>query len=305
MAKSKYDKIVLGDSYNFIKSRKETCKLYSSLEFYCSDLINDWLKENDVIITQGFIASTPSNKTIILGRGGSDTTGALIANTINATEYQVWTDVNGIYTADPRIVKDAVLMKEVKYEIVQEMTGMGAKVMHPYSILPCQQKNIPIKIFNTFSQNITDNTIICNSNDKVYCVTSQKNVTLFKITSFNMWDGYGFVYDIFKRFSDKKVNVNIITTSQFSISTTTDESDMNILNELYEDLTEKYHVEMSNNSIVSLVTNNLHEYDGKIKLNKVNYQLVHYSPNNMTVSYVVESNITDHVIEHIHDLIKN
>jgi hypothetical protein len=120
-----------------------------------------------------------------------------------------------------------------------------------------------------------------------------------------MWDGYGFVYDIFKRFSDKKVNVNIITTSQFSISTTTDESDMNILNELYEDLTEKYHVEMSNNSIVSLVTNNLYEYDVKIKLNKVNYQLVHYSPNNMTVSYVVESNITDHVVEHIHDLIKN
>jgi len=305
LAKSMYDKIVLGDSYYFIKSRKETCKLYPCLEFYCSDLINDWLKVNDIIITQGFIASTPSNKTIILGRGGSDTTGALIANTINATEYQVWTDVNGIYTADPHIVKDAVLMKEVKYEIVQEMAGMGAKVMHPYSILPCQQKNIPIKIFNTFSQNTTENTIISNTNNKVFCVTSQKNITLFKITSMCMWDGYGFVYDIFKRFSDKKVNVNIITTSQFSISTTTDESDMNILNELYEDLTEKYHVEMSNNSIVSLVTNNLYDYDGKIKLNKVNYQLVHYSPNNMTISYVVESNITDHVIEHIHDLIKN
>lgn len=301
-ARTIYDKIVLGDSYHFIKSRKETYKLYSPIEFYCTDLINDWLKTTDIIITQGFIASTPSNKTIILGRGGSDTTGALIANTINASEYQVWTDVNGIYTADPRIVKDAILMKEVKYEIVQEMAGMGAKVMHPYSILPCKQKNIPIKIVNTFSEN-TENTIICNSNNNVYCVTSQKNITLFKITSFNMWDGYGFVYDIFKRFSDKKVNVNIITTSQFSISTTTDETDMNILKELYEDLTEKYQVEMSNNSIVSLVSNNLYMYDDQIKLNKINYQLVHYSPNNMTVSYVVESNITDHVIEHIHSLI--
>ena len=303
LVRKMYGKICLGDSYNFIKSRKETCKLYPCLEFYCSDLINDFLKVSDIIITQGFIASTPSNKSIILGRGGSDTTGALIANAVNATEYQVWTDVNGIYTADPRIVKDAVLMKEVKYEIVQEMAGMGAKVMHPYSILPCQQKNIPIKIFNTFSENL-ENTIICNSDNKVYCVTSQKNITLFKITSMCMWDGYGFVYDIFKRFSDKKVNVNIITTSQFSISTTTDETDTNILNELYEDLSEKYQVEMTPNSIVSLVSNNLFIYDEQIKLNKINYQLVHYSPNNMTVSYVVESNITDHVIQHIHGLIK-
>jgi aspartate kinase len=295
--------IVLGDSYHFIKTRKETCKLYPCLEFYCSDLINDWLKIYDVIITQGFIASTPSNKPIILGRGGSDTTGALIANAANATEYQVWTDVNGIYTADPRIVKDAVLMKEVKYDLVQEMAGMGAKVMHPYSILPCQQKNIPIKLFNTFSDNL-ENTIISNSKDNVFCVTAQKNIMLFKITSLCMWDGYGFVYDIFKRFSDKKVNVNIITTSQFTISTTTDETDTNILNELYEELGEKYQVEMTNNSIVSLVSNNLKMYDEKINLNKIMYQLVHYSPNNMTISYVVESNITEHVIKQIHDLIK-
>jgi len=303
LVKSIDSQIVLGDSYHFIKARKETCKLYPCLEFYCSDLINDWLKVYDVIITQGFIASTPSNKPIILGRGGSDTTGALIANAANATKYQVWTDVNGIYTADPRIIKDAVLIKEVKYDLVQEMAGMGAKVMHPYSILPCQQKNIPIKLFNTFSDNL-ENTIISNSKDNVFCVTAQKNITLFKITSLCMWDGYGFVYDIFKRFSDKKVNVNIVTTSQFTISTTTDETDMNILNELYEDLSEKYQVEMTNNSIVSLVSNNLKMYDEKINLNKIMYQLVHYSPNNMTVSYVVESNITEYVIKQIHDLIK-
>jgi len=303
LVKSIDSQIILGNSYQFIKARKETCKLYPCLEFYCSDVINQFLINYQVIITQGFIASTPSNKPIILGRGGSDTTGALIANATNAKEYQVWTDVNGIYTADPRIVKDAVLMKEVKYDLVQEMAGMGAKVMHPYSILPCQQKDIPIKLFNTFSDNL-ENTIISNSKDNVFCVTAQKNVMLFKITSMCMWDGYGFVYDIFKRFSDKKVNVNIITTSQFTISTTTDETDMNILNELYEELSEKYQVEMSSNSIVSLVSNNLKMYDEKINLNKIMYQLVHYSPNNMTVSYVVESNITEHVIKQIHDLIK-
>jgi aspartate kinase len=297
------DKIILCNAYSIIKSRKETSKLYPSIEFYCSDNIHKYLEDNQVIITQGFIASTPSNKTIILGRGGSDTTGALIASAINSTEYQVWTDVDGIYTADPRLVKEAQLMKEVKYEIVQEMAGMGAKVMHPYSIAPCQEKGIPIKLFNTFSYN-TENTIISNSNNTVFCVTSQKNVTLFKITSLSMWNNYGFVYDIFKSFSDKKIDVNIITTSQFSISTTTNEKDYNILKELYDDLSEKYQVDMiHNNSIVSLVSNNLIEYEKNVKLNRNHYELIHHSPNDLTINYVVNSEIMEDIINDIHSSI--
>jgi diaminopimelate decarboxylase/aspartate kinase len=297
---TKQDRVKLGNSYNYIKSKKETSKLYPSLEFYCDNSIVKEFDNCNVLITQGFIASTPSNKTILLGRGGSDTTGALIANTLEAEEYQVWTDVDGIYTADPRVVKDAQLMKKVKYEIVQEMAGMGAKVMHPYSILPCQEKKIPIKIYNTFSGN-KENTIICDSDDKVFCVTVQKDVTLFKITSLSMWDSYGFVYDIFKRFSDKKVNVNIITTSQFSISTTTDEKDKNILNELYEDLSEIYQVEMTHNKgIISLVTNDMNTNDklGCIKYDK--YELIHYSPNNLTKSYVINQNDSNELINEMH-----
>jgi aspartate kinase len=299
-------KIILGNSYDYIKSSKETSKLYPCVEFYCSDDILLYLKNNQILITQGFIASTPSSKTIILGRGGSDTTGALIANKLDATEYQVWTDVNGIFSADPNWIINAKLMNEVNYEIVQEMAGMGAKVMHPYSILPCKQKNIPIKIFNTFNNN-EKNTIINNSNEKVFCVTSQKNVTLFKITSLCMWNGYGFVYDIFKIFSDKKININIITTSQFSISTTTDEKDNNILKEVFEDLSEKYQVEMTNNnSIVSLVTNNLEELDKYIYLPKIEYEIIHYSPNHLTKSYVVHEDKTNNIIRIIHDqIIKN
>jgi len=117
-----------------------------------------------------------------------------------------------------------------------------------------------------------------------------------------MWDSYGFVYDIFKRFSDKKVNVNIITTSQFSISTTTDEKDLSILNELYEDLSEIYQVEMHHNKcIVSLVTNNLDKYDSLINISKDNRDLVHYSPNNLTVSYVLDGILNDKNIICIHN----
>jgi aspartate kinase len=294
------EKIDLLNSHMFIHSKKETSKLYPSVEFYCCDLIKDVIKEKQIYITQGFIATTPNQNFILLGRGGSDTTGALIANTLNANEYQVWTDVDGIYTADPRIVKSAKKINKIGYEYVQEMAGMGAKVMHPYSIMPCAKKNIPIIIKNTFNET-NEGTIIDNSTDNINSVASQKNITLFKITSLHMWEGSGFVYDIFKKFSDKKVNVGIITTSQFSISATTDEKDTNILQELFEDLSDTYEVEMKQKqSIVSIVSSSLKDVIDKINLNEFEKEIIHFSSNNMTVSFVLDEKESDNIVRLLH-----
>jgi aspartate kinase len=285
----------------FIHSKKETSKLYPSVEFYCCDLIKDVIKEKQIFITQGFIATTPNQNFILLGRGGSDTTGALIANTLNASEYQVWTDVDGIYTADPRIVQSAKKMNKIGFEYVQEMAGMGAKVMHPYSIMPCAQKKIPIIIKNTFNET-NEGTIIGNSTENINSIASQKNISLFKITSLHMWEGSGFVYDIFKKFSDKKVNVNIITTSQFTISTTTDEKDESILNELYEDLKESYEVEMiRQRSIVSIISNKINDVINKIDLTVFEKDIIHFSSNNLTISFVIKEDQTEKLIKFLHD----
>jgi aspartate kinase len=294
--------IKLLNSYDFIESKIESTKLYPSTEFICSESIFKYLNDNQIYITQGFIASTPSKNQILLGRGGSDTTGALIANTVKATEYEVWTDVDGIYSADPRIIKDSRLIKEISYDVIQEMAGMGAKVMHPYSILPCQQKNIPIVIKNTFGTDSNVFTTIKDSTESVYSVASQKNITLFKITSMSMWNSYGFVYDIFKIFSDKKVNVNIITTSQFTISTTTDEKDESILNELYEDLKESYEVEMiRQRSIVSIISNKVNDVINKIDLTVFEKDIIHFSSNNLTISFVIKEDQTEILIKFLHD----
>jgi diaminopimelate decarboxylase/aspartate kinase len=261
------------------------------------------INNDQIFITQGFIASTPNKNTVLLGRGGSDTTGALIANTINATEYEVWTDVDGIYSADPRIIKDSILINEINYDVIQEMAGMGAKVMHPFSILPCQQKNIPIIIKNTFNSLNDKCTYIKNSKEKVFSIAAQKNITLFKITSLSMWNAYGFVYDIFKMFSDKKVNVNIITTSQFTISTTTDEKDLEILNELYEDLKESYEVEIiKGRSVVSIVSNNLNDIINKINVTQFEKDIIHFSSNNLTLSFVINEEKTNEVIKLLHEM---
>jgi aspartate kinase len=157
---------------------------------------------------------------------------------------------------------------------------------------------------NTYCTKYTDSnvfTTIKDSTESVYSVASQKNITLFKITSMSMWNSYGFVYDIFKIFSDKKVNVNIITTSQFTISTTTDEKDESILNELYEDLKESYEVEIiKSRSIVSIVSNNLNDIINKIDITKFEKDIIHFSSNNLTLSFVIDEEKTNDIIKLLH-----
>jgi aspartate kinase len=117
-----------------------------------------------------------------------------------------------------------------------------------------------------------------------------------------MWNSYGFVYDIFKIFSDKKVNVNIITTSQFCISTTTDEKDINILNELCEDLKKSYQVEMIlERSVVSIISNKLNDIINKIDITEFKKDIIHFSSNNLTISFVIDENKTEDIIKLLHN----
>jgi len=300
-----FNKIKLLNSYNFIKSKKETFKLYPLTEFYGNNNFSEYLEEDcRIYITQGFIASTPSNKTILLGRGGSDTTGALISNMLNANKYIVYTDVSGIYTTDPRICQEAQIIKQIDYNIVQELSAMGAKVMHPSSILPCCEKNIPIYIKNTFGDFYDEGTIIkkINKEDiKVSAIALQKGVKLIKITSENMWNNYGFVYDIFRRFSERRIDVNIISTSQFTISTTCEEKDMILIQDLIQDLEEKYTVELINNcSIVSIVTNYIPEIYNCLNFFDIKHYLLSIGATNNSISFVIDEEQSNEIVNKLH-----
>jgi aspartate kinase len=307
---SKYSsKVSYVDSYDIIKSKKETFKLYPLSEFYgdINQFNNKYYdKEKHIYIGQGFIASTPLNKHILLGRGGSDTTGALVANMLHANEYVVYTDVDGIYTTDPRICPEAKIIYKMDYNIVQELSAMGAKVMHPSSILPCMEKNIPIIIKNTFSDNNL-NTIITKVNKqetKISAIALQKDVKLIKITSESMWNNYGFVFDIFRRFSERRIDVNIISTSQFTISTTCDEKNMVLIQDLIQDLEEKYIVEMIPKcAIVSLVTNNIPEIYKFLDFSEINHHLISIGATNNSISFVVDEDNSTDIVNSIHKYI--
>jgi aspartate kinase len=287
-----YAYITLKNSYDYIKSKKEIFQCNSTTEFYAdfSDFRDDTYF-SVINIFQGFIGSTPSGKKVLLVRGGSDTTVALIANSINAEFYEVWTDVDGIYTADPRIF-DAKLIKKIDYELIQELASMGAKVMHPLSIKPCFDKIIPIYVKNTFNEfsngtNITSLSDCDNTANIYYAI--QKNETVFKIKSLDMWNSFGFLNDIFRLFSENKIDVNIVTTSQFSVSATTNEQNNYKLLELQQKLSEKYEVILITDCIVfSIVTRNIKNIMNKINIGNINAEIIHISDNNMTINFVLQ-----------------
>jgi diaminopimelate decarboxylase/aspartate kinase len=295
-------------SLEVIFSTMENLGLYNKGEFKVDpNKILEQLDSHDVVVVPGFSGRTPLNKCCLLGRGGSDTTGSIIAAAINAKVYEIWTDVNGIYTGDPRKIQNTFINEIIDYDVAQEVAAMGAKVIHPFCILPCEEKSIPIHIKNTFNP-YGYSTIIChNENNSVYGVTIQDNVKVFKITSLNMWNNYGFVYDIFSVFKEFNVDINIINTSQFNITTTTDEYDFNKLNSIKTKLEEKYNVELTfNNSIVSIVGNNIRLNDNIGNIFKLtrdfNLITTSYSSNDMTLSFVIETQNSIKLAQQLHDL---
>jgi len=283
--------------------------IYNKGQFEVNNFrLSNLLVNNDVIVVPGFRASTPSKNVCLMGRGGSDTTGSIIAASLKAKKYMIWTDVNGIFSGDPNIVKHVNIIPTISYNAAQEISAMGAKVIHPYCIKPCMEANIPIYIRNTYDLN-SKNTVIENclggSEKSIYSITNQSKISVFKIKSLNMWNNYGFVYHIFSKFKDFNVDVNIINTSQFDITTTTDDLDENKLYKLKQELEKDYIVELFNNcNCVSLVGENIRKYD---KINKIinalkdfDIKLTSYSSNDMSISFVVENDIHKEIINQIH-----
>jgi bifunctional diaminopimelate decarboxylase / aspartate kinase len=300
------------DSSNFIECNLENVNIYNKGEFTVKNkILIDNLKKYNNIVVPGFRGTNIKGDISLMGRGGSDTTGSIIAASLNSSVYQIWTDVNGIYSGDPNNLDNVNIINSISYDAAQEISAMGAQVIHPYCIKPCKKANIPIEIRNTF--NYDDNHTIIKNNigntDKlIYSITSQKNVTVFKIESLNMWNNYGFVYDIFSKFKYFNVDVNIINTSQFNITTTTDDTDIEKLERLKESLQEFYNVNIEYKcSCVSIVGENIKKYD---KLNNImnkilsfDIKLTSYSSNDMTLSFIVDTEISNNLVKELHQIV--
>ncbi len=196
----------------------------------CDDLPDPALErqlaeQGKLHITQGFIASGPGGITHLLGRGGSDTSAAFLAARLSARELEIWTDVPGIFSADPRAVPEARLLRRLSYSEAQELASMGAKVLHPPSIQPARRNGIPIFIKDTNRPAETGTRIGARSvseEAQVKAVASRDNITLISMENPSMWRQAGFLADAFAVFKRHGYSVDLISTSESTVTVSLD-----------------------------------------------------------------------------------
>ena len=179
-----------------------------------------------LFIAQGFIGSDANSLTTTLGRGGSDYTAAVFGSILNAEEIQIWTDVNGIMTTDPRLVPEAKTVNEISYEEAAELAFFGAKVVHPATIQPAVAKKIPVTVLNTRDpEGIFTRISEKTAYEGLKAISGKKNVTLLTVVSSRMMNAVGFLANLFEIFREHNTSVDLVSTSEVSVSMTINKTD--------------------------------------------------------------------------------
>ncbi len=178
----------------------------------------------NIWITQGFICTNASGEISNLQRGGSDYSASLIGAAIHAKEIQIWTDIDGMHNNDPRFVDNTFSIEEISFDEAAELAYFGAKILHPQSLIPAKENNIPVRLKNTFNPE-SKGTIIKNQPVKngVTAIAAKDGITAIKIKSYRMLLAYGFLKKVFEVFEKYKTPIDMITTSEVAISLTIDD----------------------------------------------------------------------------------
>jgi aspartate kinase len=174
----------------------------------------------------GFVGATPEGHTTTLGRGGSDYSGALVGAGINAREIQIWTDVDGMLTADPRLIPHPKLVPALSFAEAAELAYFGAKVLHPSTILPAVERDIPVRILNSLNPDGAGTLITSASGPGATPLTglaAKRDLIVIDITSTRMLMAYGFLRRVFEVFERFRTAVDVVTTSEVSVSVTVDD----------------------------------------------------------------------------------
>jgi aspartate kinase len=182
----------------------------------------------EIPVMGGFIAASRGGETTVLGRGGSDYSAALVGAALKAREIQIWTDVTGVLTCDPRICPEARTLKTLSYEEAAELAYFGAKVLHPKTIQPAVDRQIPVRVCNSHQPNERGTMILPQAQTtrrKVKSIAYKKGITILHITSARMLGAYGFMSAIFQIFERHRTVVDVVTTSEVSVSLTLDNTD--------------------------------------------------------------------------------
>lgn len=268
--------------------------------------ISPLFHENDLIITQGFIAKDENEIPTTLGRGGSDLTASLLGNALEAEAIEIWTDVSGVMTVDPRTVETAFAQKELSFKEAAELAYFGARVLHPRTIQPAMDKNIPVWVKNTLLPN-DFGTLITNESKNIKTVKAiafRKNITVITVQSTGMFMAHGFLEKLFQIFSKYEIAIDLISTSEITVSLTID--DTKNLEKAKIELEELAKVRvMENLSIIALVGEEIKNSEGFLKkvftaLDKIPIEMISFGASNVNLSLVLPNVNLNEAVRKLH-----
>ncbi len=279
------------------------------LESAYANIKNSIRKFEGMPVITGFIGKNENGEITTLGRGGSDYTAAIVGAAVNADEIQIWTDVNGVMTADPRVVSSAKTIEIVSFAEASELAYFGAKVLHPKTILPAMRKNIPVKVLNSFNPKYRGTTII-NKSQKyrhtIKAITYKKNITLINIDSTRMLGAYGFLARLFDIFDEYKKSVDVVSTSEVSVTLTIDNDEK--IGNIVSELKEIAEVEVKKGkSIICIIGEGLRNTPGiagktftALGKYKINVEMISQGASEINLTFIIDGKYAEKAVKILH-----
>jgi len=279
----------------------------SAIELRAQEKLLPLTAEGKVPVMGGFIASNEAGITTTLGRGGSDFTGALIGGALSADAIEIWTDVDGIMTTDPRVCPDALRVKVISFEEAAELAYFGAKVLHPATILPAVKKNIPVFVLNSRNAACEGTRIAslaphCRSPFKSIAV--KKKLSIIDVVASRMLMTHGYLSEIFAIFDKHQCAVDMVSTSEVSVSLTVDSNDK--LPAIAADLSKMADVKYEGRkALVCMVGEDIRGQNGMAAqvfsaISHINVRMISQGASEINMSFMIEEDDADEAVRSLH-----
>ena len=270
----------------------------------------------EVFMTPGFIARDADGETVLLGRGGSDTSAAYMGALLRAERVEIWTDVAGMFTADPREVQGARLLQHLDYDEAQEIATTGAKVLHPRCLSPCRRARVPLWIKDTRFPGLAGTVIApqpAEAVPSIKAISSRRGITLVSMETSGMWQQVGFLADVFALFKQHGLSVDLIGSAETNVTVSLDPSenllDSDVVAALAADLAKVCRVKViAPCAAVTLVGRGmrsmLHRLSGVLaEFGRERVHLISQSSNNLNLTFVIDECMLDGLTPRLHELL--
>jgi aspartate kinase len=266
--------------------------------FYIEENVKRELENHtseNIIITQGYICRNAYGETDNLKRGGSDFTASIMGAVLNVSEIQIWTDICGFHNNDPRFVEDTRVIRELSFDEAAELAYFGARILHPSSVIPAREKNIPVRLKNTMEPE-DEGTLITSSSVLLdyKAVAAKDGISVLRIKSDRMLMAYGFLRKVFEIFEAYKTPIDMIATSEVAVSLTIDNPQY--LSEIAKDLKNLGTVDVEKNQTIICVVGDFRtERTGSAPeifeaLNTIPLKMISYGGSSISLSLLIDTN---------------